>query len=185
MLTFLILALASCSNPDRLGDREEEPADTAVEPLRLSRIEGEGRLMLRKEVEQELALEKMQSKVSAAMTRYLYDPHSAQYSHIRAGQGGSICGKVNGKNRYGAYVGFKDFVLRNDGETLNVSDYNDGVRTAVYGSFAEAYLDACASAEERQEHSRATAPMAVENLALEDLIVDDTERTESLDPFAE
>ncbi len=38
----------------------------------------------------------------------LYDPSSAQFRNLRV-SGDFLCGEVNGKNRFGAYVGFRPF----------------------------------------------------------------------------
>lgn len=38
----------------------------------------------------------------------LFDVSSAQFRNLRA-NGGFLCGEVNGKNRFGAYVGFRPF----------------------------------------------------------------------------
>jgi hypothetical protein len=99
--------------------------------------------------------DQMKSAVRKAMASYLFDPGSAQFMSLRAGRKGAVCGKYNAKNRYGAYTGFKDFVLSRDGETIFSSEYNNGVQSALYGSFAEAYLNVCATEKEAQAHSRA------------------------------
>ena len=38
----------------------------------------------------------------------LFDPSSAQFRHLST-RDGVLCGEVNAKNRYGAYVGFRPF----------------------------------------------------------------------------
>ena len=48
-----------------------------------------------------------QSLVAAQM----FDPESAKFKSVRAVDGGAICGFVNAKNRYGAYVGFAEFAV--------------------------------------------------------------------------
>ncbi|WP_323615253.1 hypothetical protein [Pseudomonas putida] len=47
------------------------------------------------------------------------DPASAQYRNDRAVKGG-VCGEVNAKNAFGAYVGFTAYAvaLNDDGSTL-------------------------------------------------------------------
>lgn len=76
---------------------------------------------------------------------------------MRAGRGGTICGKVNAKNRYGAYVGFKDFVVDKDGWP-EISEHNNGVGSELFTSFAAAYLAGCATKEEQLAFAAATTP---------------------------
>lgn len=40
----------------------------------------------------------------------LRDPASAQFRDV-VGHGDAVCGEVNGKNGYGAYAGFKHFIV--------------------------------------------------------------------------
>ena len=55
--------------------------------------------------------------VQSAMSYDLYDPSAAQFRGVRAAmvtlQSGAtvrrICGEMNGKNQYGAYVGYEHF----------------------------------------------------------------------------
>jgi hypothetical protein len=92
------------------------------------------------------------------METYLIDPFSAQYRALRSGRAGSVCGQVNGKNRFGAYVGFRDFVLGRDGRTIWISGYSDGVESELYSSFAEAYVNVCASKSQVRRYKALTAP---------------------------
>lgn len=41
----------------------------------------------------------------------LKDPFSAEYKEVRSLPSGTICGKVNAKNGYGAYAGWSEFAL--------------------------------------------------------------------------
>lgn len=115
---------------------------TALEKLAIDQFDELGRK------EQEAKI--MQGAAEKAMANYLLDPDSAKYSSLRLGRAGAVCGKVNAKNRFGAYVGFKDFVLSKDRVTLYVSDSNDGLGSQLSGSFAEAYANACGSESERK-----------------------------------
>ncbi len=92
------------------------------------------------------------------METYLIDPYSAQYRSLRAGRSGSICGQVNGKNRFGAYVGYRDFVVGRDGKTIWMSNYADGVETELYSGFAEAFVNVCASKSQVRRYKAMTAP---------------------------
>ena len=90
------------------------------------------------------------------MEAYLFDPFTARFRGLRTGRGGALCGEVNAKNRMGAYVGFKDFVIGRDRSTVYLSSYNDGVESQMYGSFAEAYVNACATKAEENAYRLAT-----------------------------
>ncbi len=60
----------------------------------------------------------------------LKDPSSAQFRDlytISRGMGDDIiCGEINAKNSYGAYVGFRKFYVRSDGDLL-ISDPRSGL----------------------------------------------------------
>ncbi|HVR48682.1 MAG TPA: hypothetical protein VMS38_03015 [Pseudorhodoferax sp.] len=45
-------------------------------------------------------------------THQLRDPSSVQFRDERLAKDGWLCGELNGKNSYGAYVGFKRFMAR-------------------------------------------------------------------------
>ena len=70
--------------------------------------------------------------VKTTIGRGLKDPRSAQYQNIRmvrnTNQSGTshtlVCGEVNAKNSYGAYVGFKMFVGRFQGKGFTVYNRN-------------------------------------------------------------
>lgn len=47
----------------------------------------------------------------------LRDPSSAQYRNVAA-RAGAVCGEVNGKNAYGAYAGFKHFIVYDGAVTI-------------------------------------------------------------------
>jgi hypothetical protein len=185
LLSFAALGtLSGCSNPDDLSDTNLEHADSSASPLQLTPLATEARRELYKEAQDEQALEKLEAKANAAMANYLFDPGSAQYLNLRLGKQGAVCGQYNAKNRYAAYVGFKDFVILPDGQTLLVSDYNDGVETSVYGTFAEAFLKFCATPQQVKAHARSISPVnqRYENLSAENLVAEDDME---LDPFAD
>lgn len=54
-----------------------------------------------------------QAKRSVA--KLLIDPESVQFQNVVARQG-YVCGELNGRNRMGAFVGFKRFLVKLDGE---------------------------------------------------------------------
>lgn len=49
----------------------------------------------------------------------LKDPSSAQFEKVRlSSNGAAVCGKVNAKNGFGGYVGFRDFVASHEGVAI-------------------------------------------------------------------
>jgi hypothetical protein len=157
LLLALCLLTAACgSEADRepTGRRSEQA--TVIEPA-LTPLELTAKAALEKRAEELGALQKLEDRIRPAMEVYLFDPFSAEYRDLREGRNGAVCGLVNAKNRAGAYVGFKNFVVGRDGKTLYVSRYSDGVDSELYGSFADAYLNACASSEEKRRHTTATS----------------------------
>lgn len=63
----------------------------------------------------ELAKHKAKSAASAS----LLDPDSAKFRSVRIA-GNNVCGEINGKNAFGAYVGFKRFAYLS--KTISVID---------------------------------------------------------------
>lgn len=51
-----------------------------------------------------------------AVRGIMKDPSAAQFEGLKIGQRDAVCGSVNGKNSYGGYVGFRPFIVLNDGE---------------------------------------------------------------------
>lgn len=151
-----VMFCTACSQQDALEGNESARARPTKSALELSSAEWEAHALIVKASTAREAEEKLRKTVSEAMAEYLFDPKSAQYRNLRSGRNGAICGEVNGKNKYGAYVGFKDFVLAANGSDLDVSASSDGVRSSPFGEFAEAYLSSCASAKERNAHASAT-----------------------------
>lgn len=56
------------------------------------------------------------NQIKATVVRDFFDPDAAKFRNIRAvdivateGSTRRVCGEVNGKNRFGAYVGFEMF----------------------------------------------------------------------------
>lgn len=49
-----------------------------------------------------------------AVTERLFDPTAVLFRNVQKGRDG-VCGEVNGKNRFGAYVGYTRFVVTADG----------------------------------------------------------------------
>ena len=84
-------------------------------------------------------------KGKKAIADTLKDPASAQFRNVRLVQyldGAVICGEINGKNSYGGYVGFRDFVGGTSTGTMRDIDTkypditaaaNTGIDTACSG----------------------------------------------------
>jgi hypothetical protein len=49
-------------------------------------------------------------EATEAAAEKMRDPGSAQFSRVRVSETGAVCGKVNGKNAYGAYSGAISFL---------------------------------------------------------------------------
>jgi hypothetical protein len=176
---FVALALSTllgCSNQDALTNVTPNTSNTSdLAPLELSALEVRARNMVKKEAQESEKRGMLQKAIAPAMERDLFDPASAQYRALREGRNGAICGKVNARNRYGAYVGFKDFVLSKDRSDLEISAYNNGIRSFENNSFTYAYLASCASKKEQAEFARYSSSDYTMN------VVD----TSTEDPFAD
>ncbi|UXC18532.1 putative periplasmic lipoprotein [Comamonas squillarum] len=65
--------------------------------------------------------DELKASAQEAIARNLKDPAAAQFRNVRVMQftnGRVVCGEVNGKNSYGAYVGFKRFAASNNSGTI-------------------------------------------------------------------
>ena len=52
----------------------------------------------------------------------LKDPDSAKFKSEKI-NGTTVCGEVNSKNSYGGYIGFKRYIVRNDGGVTFDGEY--------------------------------------------------------------
>lgn len=73
------------------------------------------------------------AEAKAAVGEQLKDPESAKFSEIGVPRPGVVCGKVNGKNSYGAYSGAERFVYI--GQT--VADYRSRMKVGETGALLE------------------------------------------------
>jgi len=55
----------------------------------------------------------------AKVAAELIDPASAQFRESGVRHGETVCGQVNGKNRFGAYVGFRWFQVSSAGVVID------------------------------------------------------------------
>jgi hypothetical protein len=81
------------------------------------------------------ALEKGKSLAS----RDLFDPGSAEFRDVVV-RGNHVCGQINGKNRLGAYTGFRGFIVNTDtAEVIDEpTDQETGALTARYDKLLRA-----------------------------------------------
>ena len=185
----VLVLTAACTNEDALASENTSSSQDAVAapPMRLSALENEGRRILVKEYDEQRSTLEMKKAADAILADYLYDPSSAQFRSLQRGKGGAICGKVNAKNRMGAYVGFKDFVVSADQKTVHVSTSNNRLSSLPTDDFADAFLEACATKAEQEAHARATTPTynyPTPDIDTTDLRVD-SDADDTTDPFAE
>ncbi len=155
-LTCLSILLAGCGT--RGEDSNKAAATVPALTLAVTPLELTAKAALDKRDKDRQVINALEKRVKSAMEVALIDPFSAQYRTLRSGRNGAICGQVNGKNRMGAYVGFRDFVLGKDGKTVWFSQQSDGVETELYSGFAEAFVSACASRVQVARYRAATAP---------------------------
>ena len=156
-LICLGFALAACDNSDRLTQANASKIVPRAEVF-LTPMQSEGLQYVATYGKQLQASAEALVRVKKAMEAYLFDPATAQYHGLRSGRNGAVCGKYNGKNRYGAFVGFKDFVMSGDGQ-VHFSDTSGGLEASSNDDYVKAYLDACATKGQIAAHeSWATVP---------------------------
>lgn len=51
------------------------------------------------------------AKITAALSLLVPDPYTVQLIGLKPASSGLICGKFNAKNSFGAYTGFRPFLL--------------------------------------------------------------------------
>lgn len=151
-----LLLSAGCQQaPDSTISNNGQQADASTVPVALSALEVEARRVVATK-SSERAQRALEGRARTALQGDLFDPFSARFANVRQGRNGAICGQYNARNRYGAYVGFRDFVVGRDRQTIYYSQNSDGVRSELFTSFAEAYLNACATGTEVAQYRRLT-----------------------------
>ena len=155
----LVLLVSGCGeNRDRLVNSESSKTAPKAE-LFLSPMQSEGIQYVAAYGKQVRSSEDTLKRVKKVMEAYLFDPGTAQYRSLRAGRDGAVCGIFNAKNRYAAYVGFKDFVLTSDKRVV-VSDTSGGIAASSNPSYVEAYLDACGTKAEIASYRSEQKPVS-------------------------
>lgn len=152
-----LIPLTSCNRNSSAASPAKDQVEVASQTTQvaLSPLELTAKAVLEKRSADLRSTKLLEERVRKAMEQYLIDPFSAKYINLRAGRNGTICGTVNAKNRFGAYVGAKPFVVAKNG-TVNASRDGNGIDVELYGAFADAYLEACATAAEKSRHRAAT-----------------------------
>ena len=83
----------------------------------------------------------LETEAKHAMADELRDPDSAQFRNVVDGKSingqETVCGEVNGKNGFGAYVGYRKFIYYSDG-TLSLE-------SGQPGQFVMDYMEECPS----------------------------------------
>ncbi|WP_081740335.1 hypothetical protein [Afipia sp. P52-10] len=70
--------------------------------------------------------EDQQAKLFGALRSSLNDPFSAQVIELEMGKDGRVCGKLNAKNGYGGFTGFRVFAFDpSNGQLTQLSDLNN------------------------------------------------------------
>lgn len=62
------------------------------------------------------------AKAHEAIKQALFDPDAAQFRNEETSSSGDVCGEVNSKNRFGAYVGFSRYVYTGSSGLVGVSE---------------------------------------------------------------
>ena len=88
-----------------------------------------------------------QQRASQALAVILVDPESARYSEVRAGTGGSVCGRVDAKQADGKYSGPRPFVVTPEGVAV-ISATGRVMFEDPEDLFPDFYIRWCASPEE-------------------------------------
>ena len=89
-----------------------------------------------------------EEKAKRAVTEQLIDPTSAQFRNVHS-LGESVCGEVNGKNKMGAYVGFRRFVV-------STSTYDAQIDSEFDDADLMSARDLCTQASSNEYSSSAT-----------------------------
>ncbi|HEX8525930.1 hypothetical protein [Allosphingosinicella sp.] len=156
-LLVALALLAACRGAASEEKSSQPKANATIEPIALSDFERGAPVTLQR-VQTERQTRDLEDRAKRALESYLFDPFSMRVRSVRAGRNGAICGQVNAKNRMGAYVGFKDFVVSRDRQRIWMSSYNNGLAYDLFSDFAEAYANACASSADANRYRAAHAP---------------------------
>ena len=87
----------------------------------------------------------VEKKAKELVAAQLFDPSSAQFRnlYVSTRNPGVICGEVNGKNRFGGYVGFRRFVANTNVSVAEIdpaATYSPETRQ-VFGELTSGIMD--------------------------------------------
>lgn len=156
-LLLLLLTAVGCRRADQEANAAA-PQRPAAPPADLSTLEIKSLAIYDGQRKATQEQEQLLGATKKAMASSLFDPFSAHYQKVRAGRNGAICGEVNGKNRMGAYIGFKDFVIPRDRSTVYINEAAGGFTSELYSAFTTAYVASCANQQEVRLYNILTAP---------------------------
>ncbi len=91
-------------------------------------------------------------RLAAALTR---DPASAQFQEVRE-KDGVVCGEMNAKNGFGAYTGFKKFIVRNGQIDIEPDVPSQNLAPGIDMAGLEAWENRTAFSSKWLSHCRAT-----------------------------
>ena len=78
----------------------------------------------------------LEGRARKVVAPLLFDASSAQFRNLRA-KGDFLCGEVNGKNRFGADVGFRPFASVPEHGPSSVTIANEGESIAEMTAFCD------------------------------------------------
>lgn len=79
----------------------------------------------------------------AAIAAQLRDPSSAQFRNVHVPAIGVVCGEVNGKNGFGAYNGFRRFMVVGDAADVEPEQPQEPIEWSPYRVFNDSYTISC------------------------------------------
>lgn len=131
-------------------EAEKKAADEAIEREKQA---AEAKLKQAEMAEQEVAL----SSAKKEIERSIKDPAAVQYRNLKLAKhsnfGYTVCGELNAKNGFGAYVGFKRFIYQDVGSLRYEPDlefygrYNPDYKIAI-AKFVHSMFILCTPPEE-------------------------------------
>ncbi len=97
-------------------------------------------------------------KAKALLTRDFKDPLSAQWRGLFLRGDKTLCGEVNAKNSFGAYVGFHRFYVVLSMRDAEADNYVGADAAALHNVFVAMYPKACGPSFSFQGHTYDNGP---------------------------
>jgi len=128
-LATALLTLSGCESAEEKAKRIEAEKKAIAE-----------RIETQKKVAAEKALSNLVQQKVSEFRMQLIDPNSAVVNEITLYEDGTLCGKVNSKNRMGGYVGFTEFAFKDGVAMVKTEErvpevYSDGMNWEELGRF--------------------------------------------------